>query len=96
LAALLLIGPLFEETIFRAGVQEQLLRWRLQPWLCVLWTAVAFAAAHMLLRQEWTAVALVVPGVALGVAYHVTRSVLGCASLHAGMNALWLLVPALR
>jgi membrane protease YdiL (CAAX protease family) len=93
---LLLIAPLLEEAVFRAGLQEQLMRWRLRPWLCVLWTAVAFAIAHMLVRQQWEAAMLVAPGMLLGVVYHYTRSVLGCAALHAGMNALWLMTPALR
>ena len=87
---LLAIAPWLEEAVFRAGLQERLLRSGRQPWLCIALTALAFAAAHLLVRQQWSALALVLPALALGVIYQRTRSVIACAAAHAAMNGLWL------
>jgi hypothetical protein len=87
---LLAIAPWLEEAVFRAGLQERLLRSGQQPWLCIALTALAFAMTHILARQQWSAIILVLPALALGAIYQRTRSVTACAAAHAAMNVLWL------
>ena len=72
---LLAVAPWLEETVFRAGLQEHLLRSGRRPWHCIALSALAFAAVHMLARQEWSAITLMLPALALGVIYQRTRSV---------------------
>ncbi len=91
---LLAIAPWLEEAIFRAGLQEHLLRSGRRPWLCIGLTALAFAAAHLLARPQWSTLALVVPALALGAIYQCTRSVTACAAAHAAMNGVWLALSA--
>jgi membrane protease YdiL (CAAX protease family) len=91
---LLAIAPWLEETVFRAGLQEHLLRSGRRPWPCNALTALAFAAAHMLAWQQWSAVVLVLPALALGALYQRTRSVTACAAVHAAMNGVWLILSA--
>jgi membrane protease YdiL (CAAX protease family) len=87
---LLAVAPWLEEAVFRAGLQERLLRSGRQPWRCIALTALAFAAAHMLVRQQWSAITFMLPAIALGAIYQRTRSVTACAAVHAAMNGLWL------
>jgi membrane protease YdiL (CAAX protease family) len=94
LLVLLLAAPLIEEAVFRAGVQEFLIRARLRASVCVGATASAFAAVHVVARHELTAIVILVPGILLGLLYQRTRSVWACAALHAVMNAAWLSVMA--
>jgi membrane protease YdiL (CAAX protease family) len=87
---LLLLSPVAEEIVFRAGMQEELLRRRVQPWLATLATALAFVAAHALVRDAGLAILwLALPAFALGIAYDRWRSLPLCIALHAAMNALW-------
>ena len=87
---LLAIAPWLEEAVFRAGLQERLLRSGRRPWLCIVLTALIFAVAHMLARQQWSAITFMLPAVAIGAIYQRTRSVTACAVAHAAMNGLWL------
>lgn len=91
---LLAIAPWLEETLFRAGLHEHLLRSGRRPGLCIGVTALAFAAAHMLAWQQWNAIVLVLPALALGALYQRTRSVTACAAAHAAMNGVWLALSA--
>jgi membrane protease YdiL (CAAX protease family) len=91
---LLAVAPWLEEAVFRAGLQEHLLRSGRRPWLCIGLTALAFAAAHMLAWQQWSAAVLVLPALALGTLYQRTRSVTACAAAHAAMNGVWLALSA--
>ena len=92
---LLALAPWLEETVFRAGLQEHLLRSGRRPWLCNALTALAFAAAHTLAWQQWSGAVLVLPALALGTLYQRTRSVTACAAAHAAMNGVWLALSAL-
>jgi membrane protease YdiL (CAAX protease family) len=87
---LLVLAPVIEEIVFRLGLQEALLRRGLRPALTTVLTALVFAAAHVAVRGEIAAAAVVLPALALGVLYAHTRRVLPCVALHAAMNAVWL------
>lgn len=93
LATLLLIAPLAEETLFRAGLQEALLRRGRPRWLANGLTAAAFALAHALAWGEIAAVAVAAPALALGACYGRWRRLRWCIALHALMNAAGLALP---
>ena len=87
---LLLVAPIAEEALFRAGLHEALLRRVATPWLANLATAFAFAAAHALYRGDASALLVLIPALLIGVLYQRTRRVRHCVLLHGAMNALWL------
>ena len=90
---LLVIAPWAEEALFRAGVQEAFARHLRSSWAPVVFTALAFGIAHVLLRGEPAAFAVALPALAIGALYRSRRRVRECAVLHAAMNALWLAWP---
>jgi membrane protease YdiL (CAAX protease family) len=90
LAMLLLIAPVLEETIFRAGLHESLLRRSWPAGRALVATAIVFALVHALLRSDLAALAVVLPALAIGLLYQRTRRLVPCIALHAAMNALWL------
>ena len=89
LARLLLLAPVLEEWVVRAGLQEWLIRHtdgraRAAP---VALSAAAFALLHV--GAGWHAAALVLaPGLALALLYQRSRDWRWCALAHCGMNAL--------
>jgi membrane protease YdiL (CAAX protease family) len=94
---LLVVAPLLEEIVFRAGVHEMLCR-RLGGWgstLAVrtsnLLTALIFAAAHLAMHVELMAALTVLPALALGWIYQQQRRLAPCVAAHALLNAVWLL-----
>lgn len=89
-AVLLLVAPLAEEALFRAGLHEALLRRAWSPALANGATALAFGLAHGLLRGDALAVAVALPALCIGLLYGRTRRLLPCVALHALMNAAWL------
>jgi uncharacterized protein len=83
------MAPLLEEIVFRYGLQEQLLRSKIPPYLiCVLCT-LCFGVAHGLLRSWSLAVWVMLPGLVLAGVYQRYRRLLPCIGLHIGMNAVW-------
>ena len=89
LARLLLLAPVLEEWVVRAGLQEWLIRrsggrnGAVPPVL----SAAAFALLH--LGSGWRAVGLVLaPGLVLALLYQRSRDWRLCALAHCGMNAL--------
>jgi membrane protease YdiL (CAAX protease family) len=90
LLVLLVIAPVLEEAVFRAGLQDLLMRSRYRPIVCVGIGALAFTAAHALARPEPMTAAVLLPGLLLGLVYQHTRSLRACIALHAAMNACWL------
>lgn len=89
-AVLLLVAPLIEEALFRAGMQECLLRHRLSPWCANLTTALAFTLAHCVWRGvELVSVAVLIPALVLGWTYSRFRSLRLCIALHMLMNIVW-------
>ncbi|HRI17400.1 MAG TPA: JDVT-CTERM system glutamic-type intramembrane protease [Burkholderiaceae bacterium] len=97
LATLLILAPLVEEIVFRAGLQEALLRHAVRPdaaWIANALTALAFSAAHLALRPGVAAALTVLPALACGHLYEQRRQVAPCAALHSLFNAVWLLATA--
>lgn len=90
LLAPLLLAPLLEETVFRGGLQEWLLRRLTPPLLANVLTALAFAAAHAGVRHDAAAFWLVVPALGLGALYQQRRRIRWCVVSHAALNLLWL------
>lgn len=92
---LIVLAPLFEEIVFRGGLQESLLR-RLGssrgagPWVANVVTAAAFGAAHVLTHLSFVAVLTVLPALVVGWLYQRTRRLAPCIALHAFFNAAWL------
>jgi membrane protease YdiL (CAAX protease family) len=92
LARLLVLAPLLEEWVVRAGLQEWLIRHarpgRLPAWLVPV--AVSSAVFGLLHAGAGAAAALRVsgPGLLMGVAYQYRRDWRWCALLHGGLNAL--------
>lgn len=91
---LLVLAPVTEELVFRAGLLEGLLRRGWQTGTAVALSALVFAAAHLVTRTPGWALAIVLPGVLLGALYVRTRRVGPCIALHAAMNGVWLAVVA--
>ena len=80
---LLLLSPVLEECVIRAGLQEWLMR-RGTP--SVLISTTAFSLLH--LGSGWPhALAVAAPGLALALLYQRTRSWCWCALAHSAMNA---------
>ena len=89
-ALLLIVAPLAEEVLFRAGLHETLLRRAVAPWLANVATALAFGVLHAALRGDVAALAVALPALLTGALYQRTRRLRHCIALHAAMNALWL------
>lgn len=88
---LLLLAPLLEEAIFRAGLQEALLRrWQSHPCLVNAATAAAFGLAHVAIRVDLAAFSVALPALLIGEVYQRTGRLRLCVALHAAMNAAWL------
>jgi len=93
---LLLAAPVLEEVVYRAGLQEALLRrygdrGNAAALLINGFTALAFAAAHFLRQGPLLAALTVLPALLIGALYQHQRRVLPCVGLHSLFNGLWLL-----
>lgn len=97
-ALLLVYAPVVEELVFRAGLQEALMRrlacWRGGALAANLITALAFAAAHTALHPGALAALTLLPALLVGRVYEQRRRLAPCVALHAGFNAIWLLWAA--
>jgi membrane protease YdiL (CAAX protease family) len=94
---LLLVAPLAEEAVFRAGLHDGLLHNGVAPWLANLLTALAFGVAHLLLLGIKIQTALVwLPALLIGAAYNRWRRLCICIALHMAMNALWIAVQGMK
>ena len=89
---LLAIAPVLEEVVFRAGLQEWLLRQRIQPLASTVGGAMAFALMHGLTRSWLLAAWVFVPALVLGALYVRKRSLGPVVVLHSAMNLVWLWV----
>lgn len=93
-ATLLLIAPLAEEAVLRAGLHDALLRRALAPALANLACALLFGLAHALLRGQAAGLAVALPALAIGAVYGRARSLPDAVLLHAAFNAVWLAAAA--
>lgn len=84
---LLLLSPMLEEGVIRAGLQEWLMRREAKPGLWpVAVSVIAFSLLH--LGSGWPhALAVAGPGLALALLYRRTRSWRWCVLAHSAMNA---------
>jgi membrane protease YdiL (CAAX protease family) len=93
---LLALAPVAEELVFRAGLQEHLLR-RLQAqhaaaaFAANALTALAFAAAHLAVHANVFAALTLLPALLIGRVYQQQRRLAPCIALHVLFNAIWLL-----
>lgn len=95
LLRLLVLAPLLEEGVIRAGLQEWLMRRAWRPgWWTVLASATCFSALH-LGRGPLTALAVFGPALALGLLYQYRRDWRLCAAAHAVMNGAGLVLCSL-
>lgn len=94
-ATLLLVAPLLEEIVFRAGLQDALARaWAARAdgaELANVVTAAAFALAHMAWQDAPLSALTLGPALVIGSVYQVHERLAPCVVLHALFNALWLL-----
>jgi membrane protease YdiL (CAAX protease family) len=83
---LLLVAPVLEEIVFRAGLQAGLVRRGWRPGLAIVVASAAFAAWHLAAGQGPAALAVLLPSLVFGHAY--ARHGLACAmACHAWFNA---------
>lgn len=90
---LLVLAPMLEETVFRGGLQEWLLR-RLGDacaTMANLLTAVLFAGAHVAVRPALLSVLTVLPALVIGLIYQRSRRIFPCIAAHVVFNGIWLL-----
>jgi uncharacterized protein len=93
LVLLLLISPVFEEYVVRAGIQEGLTDKRWVASHKILLCALIFAAMHV--PRSWTLALAVLPVAALlGYIYEKSGSWRVCALAHAAMNGFWITVSS--
>lgn len=76
---LALLAPVFEETVFRVGIQGSLVRSGMRPWLAILVSSTLFALVHMNPAQMPGALLL---GAYLGWMYHRTGTGIPCILTH--------------
>lgn len=93
--ALLVVAPIAEEVVFRAGLHDALLhRWHdkggFATVLVNVVTAIAFAAAHVAARGDIAAAATLWPALAIGWLYQKQRRLVPCIALHALFNGVWI------
>ena len=100
---LLVLSPLLEECVMRAGLQEWLMRRQSlllpqSPMAARAWPVLASTAAFSLLHlgSGWhAALAVLAPGLALALLYQRTRRWWWCALVHSGFNAFAISVCSL-
>ncbi len=95
-STLLLLAPVAEEVLFRAGLQDVLAcrlsgRIRGAEFGANTATAMAFATAHMVLQPGLLAALTLLPALLIGRVYQEQRRLAPCIALHAFFNAVWLL-----
>jgi membrane protease YdiL (CAAX protease family) len=87
---LLVLAPVLEEAVFRAGLQDALLRRWNAPLAANVVTALAFGLVHAAVRGDAAGFAVAAPALLIGAVYARWRQLRLCVALHAVMNALWL------
>jgi membrane protease YdiL (CAAX protease family) len=91
---LVVIAPVLEETVFRAGLHESLLRTLGQRAerlvIANVLTALLFAAAHVINRGDALSLLTFFPALLIGAAYQRHRRLLPCIAMHGFFNVVWL------
>ncbi|ASP37536.1 hypothetical protein CHH28_02090 [Bacterioplanes sanyensis] len=93
--SVLLLWPLAEELLFRAGLQT----WLLQRWPAHCWvsranviTSLCFALTHYWLQPGWLALAVFFPSLLFGVLRERHRGVTSSTLLHCSYNVGWFML----
>jgi uncharacterized protein len=88
---LLLIAPVFEEYVLRAGLHRQMSGLISSKWLRLGLVAIVFGAIH-LPRGLAICLAVLPTGLLLGWLYEKSLSWRQCAIVHSALNGIWLAV----
>lgn len=89
-AMAIIAAPIVEEIVYRGFFQSTLLRATRSPWLAILVTGAVFSLMHLgSLREEASAAlaTLFALGIAMGIAYERTRSLIVPITMHIAYNA---------
>ena len=90
IVVLLVIAPVAEEALFRAGVQDWLLRRHRRGWPANITSSALFVVAHCLSRGvDLATLGVAFPSLALGWLYGRYRCLRLCIATHMLMNILW-------
>ncbi len=73
------LPAIFEETLFRGGIQQMLTRWWQKPWLSILFTSLLFSAIHFSWYGFFARAAL---GGVLGLVFYYGQSIWLNITLH--------------
>ena len=91
IATLLVVAPIAEESLMRAGLQDWMLGRGTAGWQANLLVALCFALLHGLARADAAlALAVLTPALLIGTIYHRYRNLRLCIATHMLMNAFWL------
>lgn len=85
LLALIIVGPLAEELLFREAIEGEMLRRGARPWVAIAVSAIAFSAIHLNLAQGLYALPL---AILFGIIYLKTRNILITTVLHILNNSI--------
>jgi len=85
LLALIVVGPICEEILFREAIVGEMLRRGACPWMAIIVSALAFSLTHLNLAQGLYAFPL---GLMFGIIYYKTGNILLTSLLHILNNDL--------
>ncbi len=86
IAVVVLLVPLLEEVVFRGAIQGCLRSLTTSPWPGILLTSLLFGVMHLNVVEPAAVPGLIVFGVALGVVYERTGTLLAPVLMHALFN----------
>lgn len=79
LLAMVIVGPIAEEMLFREAILGEMVRRGAKPWVAIVISAVAFGVVHMNLTQGLYAIPM---GILMGIIYYRTGNIVLSAILH--------------
>lgn len=85
LLALVLVGPITEELLFREAIEGEMLRRGTNPWLAIIISAIAFGFAHLNFAQGLYAFPL---AILFGIIYYKTGNIVLTSLLHILNNGI--------
>lgn len=85
LIALVIVGPVTEELLFREAIVGEMLRRGATPWMAIAVSALAFGAMHLNLAQGLYALPL---GILFGIIYYKTGNIILSSLLHIVNNGI--------
>lgn len=85
LIALVIVGPITEELLFREAIAGEMLRRGTSPWMAIIVSALAFSAMHLNFAQGLYALPL---GIIFGIIYYKTGNIVLTSLLHILNNGI--------